>query len=275
MLLVQMSDPHFLRRGVLAYGQVDVAGFLKRAVAHVNALTPAVDAVLITGDLTSDGDQATHLELAEILGGLQAPFFPLTGNHDDRELLRQSFAHLGRLPAEGPLCYVVDDFPVRLIALDSLVDGKPHGELGEDQLAWLEAGLDDAPARPTVVALHHPPFAIGMGHMDWSMLRDGEALAAIIGRHPQVERVLCGHAHRPIQRRFASTIGQVAPGVAHQIKLNLGPGHGLWICEPPAVLLHHWDGAGLVTHVSVIGDYGPSGRFSDPHVTAGEPPDHP
>jgi hypothetical protein len=35
------------------------------------------------------------------------------------------------------------------------------------------------PERPTVVALHHPPFRTGIGHMDRSMLRDADALAAV------------------------------------------------------------------------------------------------
>jgi hypothetical protein len=30
------------------------------------------------------------------------------------------------------------------------------------------------------------------------------------------------------------------------------------------VLLHHWNGTRVVTHQSLIGSYGPSGRFSDP-----------
>ena len=44
MLLVQMSDPHFLPRGMLAYGKLDVAAYLERAVAHVAGLEPAPDA---------------------------------------------------------------------------------------------------------------------------------------------------------------------------------------------------------------------------------------
>src|SRR2546430_13016955 len=40
-----------------------------------------------------------------------------------------------------------------------------------------------------------------------TLFRSGsDALARVIARHPQVERVLCGHLHRPIQFRFAGTI---------------------------------------------------------------------
>jgi hypothetical protein len=101
------------------------------------------------------------------------------------------------------------------------------------------------------------------------MLRDAAALAAVIGRHPQVERMLCGHVHRSIQCRFAGTLAQSAPSCAHQTELILGEAPATWICEPPALLLHWWnEAAGLVSHVSMIGDFGPRGHFSDPHARA-------
>jgi 3',5'-cyclic AMP phosphodiesterase CpdA len=263
MLIAQLSDPHLAPAGVRLFGRLDSAAYLERAVAHLNALAP--DVVLITGDLTNDGDVPVYAAFAAMLESLRAPFFVLTGNHDDRELTRAQFS--SHLPHDGPLCYAIDRFAVRLIALDTLVEGGPWGRLGPEQLVWLDARLREAPDRPTLVALHHPPFRTGIGHLDHSMLRDADALAAVIGRHPQVERVLCGHVHRSIQRRFAGTLAQSAPSCAHQTKLILGAAPATWICEPPAVLLHWWDpAAGLVSHVSMIGDYGPPGRFSDPHM---------
>jgi Icc protein len=267
MLIAQLSDPHFVPKDVRLFGKLDTAGFLERAVGHLNALAP--DLVLITGDLTNDGDASVYAGFAAIVGRLRAPFFVLSGNHDDRELMRQRFG-AGYLPGSGPLCYAIDRFAVRLIALDTLVPGKPWGQLGLEQLAWLDARLAEVPDKPTMVALHHPPFRTGIGHLDCSMLRDADALAAVIGRYRQVERVVCGHVHRSIQCRFAGTLAQTAPSCAHQAELTLGaePGAG-WICEPPAVLLHWWDpAAGLVSHISMIGAFGPAGRFSDPHVVA-------
>jgi len=54
MLIAQLSDPHYVPADVRLFGRLDAAGCLERAVAHVNALAP--DVVLITGDLTNDGD---------------------------------------------------------------------------------------------------------------------------------------------------------------------------------------------------------------------------
>ncbi len=139
MLIAQLSDPHFLPKGMLAFGKVDTAGFLERAVAHLNGLD--LDAVLITGDLTNDGDEAVYAECAAIVAGLRAPYFVMTGNHDDRALMRARFGG-SYLPAEGPLCYVIEQFAVRVIALDSLVDGQALGRArrGADRLARCASG---------------------------------------------------------------------------------------------------------------------------------------
>jgi 3',5'-cyclic AMP phosphodiesterase CpdA len=268
MLLAQISDLHFLPQGTLAFGRVDVAGSLERAIDHLAALQPRPDAVLITGDLTNDGDAGVWAALTKALALLDAPVYPLPGNHDDRELMRRAFAPLGLFPARGPLCFAVELGPLRLIGLDSLLPGEPAGELGAEQLAWLDARLREAPQTPALVALHHPPFATGIDHMDAMMLADAAALTAVIGRHPQVERVLCGHVHRSVQCRFAGTIAQIAPGVAHAVQLALSGEPARWIMEPPGILLHEWrDGRGLVTHLDFIGAF-EVGEFSDPHVRA-------
>jgi 3',5'-cyclic AMP phosphodiesterase CpdA len=102
--------------------------------------------------------------------------------------------------------------------------------------------------------------------MDWSMLCDGAALAEVIEKHAQVERVLSGHVHRAVQKRFAGTIAQIGPGGAHQVKLVLGEGGGPWNVEPPGFLLHAWDEReGQVSHQVAIGDFSPEGGFGDPH----------
>ena len=266
MLIVQISDPHVLPDGWLAFGAVDTAAMLERAVDAVLALDPAPDAVLLTGDLVAEPWPEAYKRAVRSLARLRAPLYPIPGNHDDRVLMRRCFGESGLFPSSGRLHYSLDLGDLRLICLDSLVEGSPWGELGEAQVAWLDRTLSGGPRRPTLLALHHPPFRTGIGHMDWSMLRDADALAAVVGRHPEIERVLCGHVHRHVVRRWAGTIAEIAPGVAHAVKLVLGAERGPWIVEPPMMLLHYWSEAtGLVSHAHLVGPGGPEGRFKDPH----------
>ena len=67
--------------------------------------------------------------------------------------------------------------------------------------------------------MHHPPFQTLIGHMDKiGLLSGGPELEAIVARHPNVERVICGHLHRAIDVRFGGTIASYrarprAPGL--------------------------------------------------------------
>ena len=271
MLIAQISDMHVLAEGWVAFGAVDTNRALERAIAWLNALKPRPDAVLITGDMVNDGDADQYHALVHRLTRLELPYFPVLGNHDEREAARAAFAQLFFMPETGPIRYTAEIGGLALVALDSNVPGKPYGRLGDEQLAWLDETLALRAGRPTIVMLHHPPFETGVAFMDWSALKDGAALAAVIGRHPHVERVLCGHMHRPIQRRFAGTIAMTAPGTAHQVPLDLTgkAEEASWIEEPPAILLHRLgDDGALVSHLAYLGDYGLAVPFSDDHARA-------
>ncbi|HWA43439.1 MAG TPA: phosphodiesterase [Hypericibacter adhaerens] len=262
MLLAQISDCHVIEPGRLLFDRVDTAALLAAAVAHLNRLRP--DFVWITGDLVDSGAPAQYAHLRTLLGPLDIPYALLPGNHDARGALKAAFADHACWPeGDGKLDYVIEGLPLRLIALDSLVPGEGGGRLEEEQLAWLDAQLRRAPARPTVIAVHHPPFATGIAEMDAISLEGAAALGAIVARHPQIERILCGHLHRPTTVHWQGTVVTTAPSTAHQVALRLGPADPVsWVMEPPALHLHRWQkGHGLVTHQSYIGDYGPTTPF--------------
>ena len=184
------------------------------------------------------------------------PVFVIPGNHDARAPLRAAFGSDGYLSADGFIQYAVEDYPLRIVALDTLVASKHHGELCAERLDWLDHALAAAPDRPTIVMMHHPPFVTGIDYMDKYGLENSDAFASVIRRHPQVERILCGHLHRSIDRRFAGTVAGTAPSTAHQLALNMLPDAPLrFVFEPPGYQLHIWQGGGLVTHTVVIGDW--------------------
>ena len=258
MLIVQLSDPHVTVPGGLLDQMARTTEQLARAIAQVNALVPQPTLVLLTGDLVDGGRREEYVRLRGVLDPLRAPLYLLPGNHDDRAALCDVFDHHAYLPRDGGfLQYTIEEHPVRVIALDTLVPRADVGLLCAERLAWLDARLAEAPTRPTVVALHHPPFVTGIELMDEMGLEGRDALAAVVARHPQVERVVCGHIHRAITRRFAGTVVTVCPGVAHQVGLDLPPRRRLRVTpEPPGMLLHAWLGTegGLVTHLLPIGE---------------------
>jgi Icc protein len=257
VIIAQITDLHVRPRGWLCNRVVETNAMLGRALTSLNALRPAPDVVIATGDLVDTGRIEEYEVLREELGRLAMPVFLIPGNHDRREAMREVFRDAGYWPKGGQLCYTVEDYPVRLIALDTQIPGETEGEVGAAQRDWLAARLAEAPEKPTIVFMHHPPFPTGIGHMDRINCLDGPAVAEIISRHPQVERVVCGHHHRPIQIRWAGTIGSVAPSTAHQVTLDLTPdAPATFDLEPPAFHLHSWaPDVGIVTHQAYIGNF--------------------
>jgi 3',5'-cyclic AMP phosphodiesterase CpdA len=269
MLIAHLTDLHVRPRGVPAYGVVDTNTLLERALRSVAALKPAPDAVIMSGDLTDCGLEEEYGILSDLLRRhLAMPVYLVPGNHDRREVMKRSLGHLpGIGDAPDFVHYVVDDFPLRLVMLDSVAPGHSHGELCTARLEFLDRSLAAAADKPTLVVLHHPPILCGIQHMDEINLRSADAFGEVIARHPQVERILCGHHHRPIIARFAGTLAQVAPSVAHQVTFDLTPNSpGTFVMEPPAFLLHRWaPQVGLTTHQIYVETYpGPYPFLLDP-----------
>ncbi|TVS00263.1 MAG: phosphodiesterase [Rhodospirillales bacterium] len=267
MLIAQISDLHVTANGRLAYQRVDTVAAVEACVRHLNGLKPQPDVIVATGDLVDCGLDAEYQVLKALLAPLGRPVLVIPGNHDDRAALSRAFRDAPYLPGtDGFLHYVVEDWPVRLIGIDTVVPGAGHGALCADRLRWLADVLAKAPDTPTVVMMHHPPFRTGIVHMDEIGLLEGTLdLSAIIAGHPNVERILCGHVHRAVERRFAGTIASICPSTSHQVALDLRPGaEATFALEPPAVQLHLWTGDGIVSHTSIIGGFpGPYPFFAD------------
>ncbi len=253
----QISDFHISLPDGMADKTLQTAAHLRIAVAHLNALPERPEFVLCTGDLVDSGGEGEYAILAEILAGLDMPFFLIPGNHDDRTGLAQAFPDHDYLSGhDGFMQYTIEEWEPRLIALDTLVPGQSGGRVCSTRLDWLADRLTEQPDRPTILFMHHPPFRTGIRMMDEMGLEDREGLVAVLRQYNQIEAILAGHLHRHITRRVAGTIAITTPGPAHQIALDLtGEERLSLIMEPPAGLLHIWLGGddGLVSHVTYTG----------------------
>lgn len=257
-LLGQITDLHIREPGRLAYGRIDTAPYLARAVASVLRLPQQPDAIVLTGDLTDFGREAEYAHLARLLAPLTMPLYLLPGNHDEREQMRRSFPDHTYLGTDGPVRYSVRVGALRLVALDTAVAGASHGELDDAQLDWLEGTLAACRGEPVVIAMHHPPFSTLIGHMDRiGLLQGRDRLEAIVRQHPNVERIVCGHLHRAIDVRFGGTIASTSPAPGHQVRLDLAPdAASAWTLEPPGYRLHAWTSEQrLVTHLAMSGEF--------------------
>jgi 3',5'-cyclic AMP phosphodiesterase CpdA len=271
-MIVQLTDLHIRAPGQLSYGRVHAAHALRTAVNSVLRLRQRPRAVVVTGDLADSGAAAEYAHLAELLAPLDMPVYLLPGNHDDRDQMRRSFpGHRWFGREDRFLQYSVQVGNLRLVALDTSEPGKPYGRLDADRLLWLERELETCRHQAVVIAMHHPPFPTLIGHMDDVGLLQGVAeLEAIVERHPNVERLICGHLHRAIDARFGGTIACTTPSPAFQLALDLDPrAQGGWILEPPGFRVLAQDDRGrVVSHIAASGDFDGPHSFDAPQPRA-------
>ena len=156
MIIAQITDFHISLPGERMDEMFRTASFLETAVKHICSLEPSPDVVLATGDLVDKAIPEEYERLRNILAPIDVPIYVIPGNHDDRGEMRNAFGDLGYLPTEGRfLNYVIDQWPVRLIALDTVIPGKISGELCTERLNWLAGRLAEDPLKPTLIFMHH------------------------------------------------------------------------------------------------------------------------
>ncbi|MEB3351628.1 MAG: metallophosphoesterase [Cyanobacteriota bacterium] len=194
MRLLQLSDPHLLADpGAHVRGRRPehwLRHGLTAALDQLAASGERADLLLISGDLCQDESAGGYERLRTVLADLALPVALVAGNHDHPLRLR---AGLGLRAHLGPARLAVGQG--QLLLLESHRAGSCAGRLGQRQLAWLAQELTDLTG-PAVVALHHPPMAIGDPAMDAIALEDGAELLALLAPQPRVRAVLCGHLHQ-------------------------------------------------------------------------------
>jgi 3',5'-cyclic AMP phosphodiesterase CpdA len=257
MIVAQISDLHIMRKGRVLYHMINTAKYLRRCIARLNALEPRPDAVIATGDLVDAGKPKEYKRLRKVLEDLRIPLYVVPGNHDRSEAFRAAFADHRYLPADGPAAqYVIDAYDVRLVGLDTTRPGEAGGGLDERCLTWLDERLAEAPERPTLIFMHHPPFKTGIRQLDASGFQGVERFGAIVERHAQIERIACGHIHRAMQVGWRGTVACTAPSTAHQFALELRERRPLgFTLEPPGFLLHVWEDGAMITHECNVSTY--------------------
>ncbi|MBR0568497.1 phosphodiesterase [Azoarcus sp. L1K30] len=258
MLVAQISDLHISRDSGFLAGRVDPLLCLERAVAHLNRLVPRPDVLLISGDLTEHGGADEYARILELLSALQMPAYAVPGNHDSAAMMRDCLPL--QVPAREPghASFVIEGAGLRIVGLDTSVEGKAYGALCADRLEWLEHALAGRSGGPALVFMHHPPFDTGIEAMDrCGLLHGRERFGEIIQSHGAVAGVVCGHVHRPIQTTLGGVPVHVASSVAHQIALDLNRDARLAYClEPGRVSLHRClPGVPMVSHSSYIRDF--------------------
>lgn len=254
MLIGQLTDTHVtapLGEGSELY--VDNNQRLADAVDSINAEAPQLDAVLVTGDLTDSSHPDAYVALAGELTRINSRVLPLPGNHDRRDLVRSTFPEAGWIDADHA-SWIQHVNGVRIIGLDSTRPGFDGAEFDEARAAFLDESLATAWDGPTLLAMHHPPFMTGIEWMDDADFVGLDRFTAVLAAHPgTVERIVCGHLHRPATSSVAGVAAQVAMSTVQHVALDLRSGEGpSLIHDPVGYQIHRVTTHDVVTHSRYI-----------------------
>lgn len=255
MLIAQITDIH------LGFDPDDPAEFNRRRLDQVLHrlcdMDPQPDLLLATGDITDKGDSDSYRRLKSAFGRCPFPVFPAMGNHDDRENFARLFPETPRMEG-GFVQYVIDEeqWPIRVIVLDTLDPGRHGGAFCEARAAWLGERLGEEIEKPTMIVLHHPPIETGIAWM--TAQREApwiQRLREALEGAPNILGMVAGHIHRPILTSWAGHSLAVTPSTAPQVALDLRPidpkkpdNRPMIVADPPAYSLHFWNGGTLVSH---------------------------
>src|SRR5713101_9631528 len=161
MIIAQISDSH------IALDSPDADQRIRDfelTIADINALDPAPDVIVHTGDIVHNGRQEEYAQAVATLAKARAPVFVLAGNKDNRTNLGEAFSAFGYVgPDSDFIDYAIDDYSVRLIALDTLSSGSNKGDFCPERVRRLIDLIDSETTKPIAVFTHHPPFEVTVG----------------------------------------------------------------------------------------------------------------
>jgi Icc protein len=220
-VFAQISDSHI---GFAKDANKDVVSTLQAALGRIQALPIAPDFLIHTGDLThlSKPEEFDTLEQVLISGKVGQVFY-VPGEHDVLADDGRQFLNRYGKGAKGQGWFSFDHKGVHFIGLVNVVNLKAGGlgNLGSDQLAWLEQDLKGRSSSTPIVVFAHIPLWSVYPEWGWGT-DDGAQALGYLKRFGSVT-VLNGHIHQTMQKieghvtfhTAASTaFPQPAPGAA-------------------------------------------------------------
>lgn len=251
MIIAQISDTHIALDTPDADRRI---GDFERTIADINALDPAPNVIVHTGDIVHNGRQDEYAEAVRILAKARAPVYVLAGNKDDRANLRLAFSARGYLAPDSEFIdYAIEDYPVRLIAVDTLHTGSNKGDFCSERAKRLIGMIDAETAKPIAVFAHHPPFEVPVGPhpLNFETPELMERLRQASQHSGRVVAIFSGHVHRGTAGHVGRIPATVMPSIATSLRRGEYPAD---MKTRPVYHIHRFDPVwGFATETRIVG----------------------
>ncbi len=224
-LFVQISDTHI---GFSKEANPNVAETLSRTIALVNALPQKPELVLHTGDITHLSKAEEFDTAAQLLSQIKVTELHTTpGEHDVADAsVTEYFDRYGKASRNRGY-YSFDHHGVHFVSLINVLNFKANGlgNLGQEQLEWLDKDLRGRSSSTPVVVFAHMPLWTVYAPWGWGTA-DAEQAMSYLRRFGSVT-VLNGHIHQIVQKVEGNITYHTARSTAYpQPSPGNGPGPG-------------------------------------------------
>src|SRR5579884_1228115 len=195
---LQISDSHM---GFDKPANPNTKGTLEEAIGRVKALPSKPAFMIHTGDISHLSKPAEFDDADKIIGDARLDVHYVPGEHDilDDEQGKMYRDRYGR-GSHGAGWYSFDANGVHFIGLVNVVDLKAGGlgNLGNDQLEWLQDDVKHLSASTPIVLFAHIPLWTVYPDWGWGT-QDGAQALSYLKRFGSVT-VLNGHIHQVMQK---------------------------------------------------------------------------
>jgi 3',5'-cyclic AMP phosphodiesterase CpdA len=222
-LFLQISDSHI---GFNKEANPDVAGTLKQTIDYVNAMPVKPALAIHTGDITHLSRPQEFDLAAQLFSGLNiSELHTVPGEHDVTDGPQGEYFKRFGQPSDNRGYYSFDHDSVHFVALVNVMHFKPNGlgNLGEDQLKWLENDLKGRTSSTPIVVFTHMPMWTIYEPWGWGTGDAGQAME-YLKRFGSVT-VLNGHIHQIVSKVEGNITFHTARSTAYpQPTAGNGPG---------------------------------------------------
>ena len=217
---VQISDSHL---GFNKPANPHTTDTLQHALAQIEALPDRPAFMIHTGDISHLSRPAQFDTCQQLMGTTRLTAYTVPGEHDILEEDGKSYLNRFGKGAKGDGWYSFDAGGVHFIGLVNVVNlkGNGLGDLGQEQLEWLEDDVAHLSSSTPVVVMAHVPLWTVYEPWGWGTA-DGAQALGYLKRFGSVT-VLNGHIHQVMQKvegavtfhtAMSTAFPQPAPGSA-------------------------------------------------------------
>ena len=230
MKILHMSDLHYRN----TYPKVD--GSYKSFLPQMTSpgifleMTSAivvheqVDLIIISGDLTDDGDVDDYRELKRLFKQYfgHIPHIIGLGNHDNHHVFYEVFEYDKYAKNnETHFNHVVDYQDLRIVIFDNTYNSSPNGSFAPSQLSWLKSTLEASQSSRILLVMHHHLLDL---HHQVPAIEISDEFKQMI-ENSSIIGIICGHTHHAYEGLFMNKPYALAPSLSFRGVAEKETGH--------------------------------------------------